>query len=96
MRLLYLHSGEIDSGMANAVQPLHMCCAFARLGLDVTLAVPGTDAGKVRECITELIGEMPQFDVKTFRRITIGGRSRCGDGVQAELLTTSKRFPSSN
>lgn len=31
MKLLYLHSGEIDSGMANAVQPLHMCSAFAQL-----------------------------------------------------------------
>lgn len=74
MKLLYLHSGEIDSGMANAVQVLHMCSAFAGLGVDVTLALPGLDTNKVRENITAQLGETPQFKLETFHKITICGR----------------------
>lgn len=90
MKLLYLNSGEIDSGMANAVQVLHMCSAFARLGVDVTLALPGSDAGKVRETITAQLGEGPPFKVVAFRKITVCGRlSMVGGCLGARKLLKS-------
>ena len=60
--------------MANAVQVLHMCSAFGRLGVDVTLALPGSNPDKVRKNISEQLGGMPPFNVKTFHKITVCGR----------------------
>ncbi len=74
MKLLYLHSGTIDSGMANAVQVVQMCSAFARAGVDVVLAVPGTDAAAARETIAAQTGQQPEFQMRTFRKRTLFGR----------------------
>ncbi len=60
--------------MANNLQVLHMCSAFARLGVDVTLALPGSDSGQMRKNIIAQIGETPLFKVKTFHKIKIRGR----------------------
>jgi glycosyltransferase involved in cell wall biosynthesis len=74
VKLLYLHSGEIDSGMANAVQVVHMCSAFVRAGIEVRLAVPGTDAEAARRTIAAQTGHPPEFDLLTFRKRTVFGR----------------------
>lgn len=74
MKLLYLHSYEIDCGMANVVQVLHMCSSFARLGIDVTLALPGSNPDKVRKNIIAQLGGTPPFNVETFHKITVCGR----------------------
>ena len=60
--------------MANAVQVLHMCSAFARLGVDVTLALPGPNPDKVRKNIIAQLGGAPPFNVETFHKITACGR----------------------
>jgi glycosyltransferase involved in cell wall biosynthesis len=92
MKLLYLHSGEIGSGKANATQVLHMCSAFARLGVDVTLALPGSNADIVRENIISQIGKEPQFKVKTFRKTTVCGRMSMVGGYLGinKLLKSAK------
>ena len=93
MKLLYLHSGDIDSYVAPIVQVLHMCSAFARLGVDVTLALPGSDVDKVRRNITAQIGETPPFKVETFHKITVCGRlSMVGGYLGAAKLLKSARI----
>lgn len=74
MKLLYLHNYGVDSGFANVLQVLHMCSAFARLGVDVTLALPGSDVEKVRKNISAQLGETAPFKVETFRKIIAFGR----------------------
>lgn len=80
MRLLYLHHVPPHQNMANVVQVLHMCAAFAECGVDVTLAVPGiaTHEGRAdaRRHIELKSGRPPQFTVETFPHFSIGGRLR--------------------
>jgi glycosyltransferase involved in cell wall biosynthesis len=93
MKLFYLHSGKIDSGMANSVQVLQMCAAFARLGLEVTLALPDSDNAKALEKYISLqLGEAAKFNVVTFRQITICGRLEMMGGYLGvkRLLKTEK------
>jgi len=92
MRLLYLHHNEIDSGFANALQVLHMCSAFARMGVDVTLALPGSDVDMVYRNITAQLGETPSFKVETFRRVTVLGKLRIVGGYLGvrKLLESAK------
>jgi len=42
MNILYLHNVAIDSQYANIIQVMSMCTAMARLGINVTLSLPGT------------------------------------------------------
>lgn len=74
MKLLYLHDTPIDNKRADSVQVLHMCSAFANLDIDLTLALPGTDAVSTSEEIEKQFGGKPQFKILTFRKTTVFGR----------------------
>ncbi len=80
MRLLYLHHVPPHDNMANVVQVLHMCTAFADCGVDVTLAVPGTATPEgdveAKRRIEEKSGRPTPYTVETFRHFRMGGRMR--------------------
>lgn len=79
-RLLYIHAVPIDSLAANSVQVLSMCQSFARLGLDVTLAVPvgasELSEEELKRAIETKMGAYPLFSVTTFRQRLLFGRGK--------------------
>lgn len=76
MKLFYLHDKPIDSIKANIIQVLHMCYAFAELGQQVCLAVPANACGSedLREVAGNQIGKDINFLIKSYRKVSIGGR----------------------
>jgi glycosyltransferase involved in cell wall biosynthesis len=77
MKLLYLHDIDITSGKANAVQVLQMCRSFARLGVDVTLAVPmhkDASTETINRCAAEQIGSEIDYKIIGYRKLTFRGR----------------------
>ena len=79
-KLLYIHAVPIDSSAANSVQVLSMCQSFARLGLDVTLAVPvgasELSEEELKRAIETKMGAYPLFSVTTFRQRLLFGRGK--------------------
>ena len=79
-KLLYIHAVPIDSLAANSVQVLSMCQSFARLGLDVTLAVPvgasELSEEELKRAIETKMGAYPLFSVTTFRQRLLFGRGK--------------------
>lgn len=76
MRLLYLHDYSINEQMANVIQVLHMCQAFASMGLDVTLATPecnGVDSKQIRGIAAEIINKDIKFGFINYKKIKFGG-----------------------
>lgn len=94
MKLLYLHAASIDSNKANVIQALHMCCAFAELGLDVCLAIAAdvSDPTLVRELVRKKIGKDVNFAVKPYPKISFCGRLSMIGGYPGvrHLLTTEE------
>lgn len=78
MNLLYLHNTPLNAAKANIIQVLHMCDAFARLGAEVTLALPeGTyklTPAEIRGLIESRLNRQPGFRVAFFRKATPFGR----------------------
>lgn len=79
-KLLYIHAVPIDSLAANSVQVLSMCQSFARLGLDVTLAVPvgasELSEEELKRAIETKMGAYPLFSVTTFKQRLLFGRGK--------------------
>lgn len=79
-KLLYIHAAPIDGLAANSVQVLSMCQSFAKLGLDVTLAVPvgasELSEEELKRAIEKKMGAYPLFSVTTFRQRLIFGRGK--------------------
>jgi glycosyltransferase involved in cell wall biosynthesis len=77
VKLLYLHHVPITRRSANVLQVLHMCRAFAELGHDVTLAIPGAgvdDDTALKRSVERDTGLALNFELRTFRSIGIRGR----------------------
>ena len=76
MRLLYLHDTPVDCDTANVIQVLHMCYAFAEVGVEVTLAIPanGNNSLHIRKIIKRKIGKDVDFNIRPYRKITFGGK----------------------
>lgn len=77
MKLLYLHVVPINDRKANVIQVLHMCNAFQKIGIDVTLAIPVIDKKQIDviEYVKLIVGDSPNFKIITVPHIEILGRS---------------------
>ena len=71
MNLLYLHVVPINDRKANVIQVLHMCNAFQKIGIDVTLAIPVIDKKQIDviEYVKLIVGDSPNFKIITVPHI---------------------------
>ena len=76
MKLLYLHGTPVNIAQANNVQVFHMCQAFTKLGIEVLLAMPESldEDRDPLDIISQQIGRKPDYQTKTFKKLTIAGR----------------------
>jgi glycosyltransferase involved in cell wall biosynthesis len=78
LKLLYIHHEALLKNNANIVQVLEMCYAFAKTGVNVTLAVPrskGLTHAEIIDMIQSKLGKPLIFSVITFYQIKIAGRA---------------------
>ncbi len=78
IKLLYMHNGYLIGSRADSIQVMKMCRVFSECGLDVTLAVCDYNATQdaLRQAAFEILGEMPNFKIETYRRYSLAGRLR--------------------
>jgi len=97
MRLLYIHDIPITAQKANIIQVLHMCDAFSKLGISVSLAIPNEGETKefILERITGILHKKIAFSIVPYNKISLLGRfSMVGGyfGINKVLARTSADY----